>query len=99
MEVMHGELFGIVTTLVRAQIERKQATVILTDYWNGLRGIRRILEKGGAMNGAGKAWYRWIWKVIDSLIHVNVVVEIRHVKAHTDEDSEDTNLKKEKQMR
>jgi hypothetical protein len=73
-------------------MERRQRVIILTDYWNGVRKIRRILEEGQTVGGAGKGWYRWILRLMDSLISENVVIEIRHVKAHTDEDTEDANL-------
>jgi ribonuclease HI len=92
LEVMHGELFGIVMALIRARRERKRSVTILTDYWNGIRKIRRIMEDGEKVGGAGKAWYSWILRLIDSLTRKNVVIEIQHVKAHTNEDTGDANL-------
>jgi hypothetical protein len=46
LDVMHGELFGIVMALVRAWWEMKRSVTILTDYWNGIRKLRRIIEGG-----------------------------------------------------
>jgi hypothetical protein len=61
-----------------------------SDYLNGVRKLRRILEGEETVGGAGKAWYRWILRLMDSLVSENV--EFRHVKAHSDEDTEEANL-------